>query len=115
LPDIVKAIRTRANALPATEMNPDPTNAVDVSDYIMAERAREFAFEGKRWYDILRNAKRNKYAHIQYMLDIVTKIAPPALQQIMLNKFKDVRSHYLPINLYEIQTDSKLIQNPYYQ
>jgi starch-binding outer membrane protein, SusD/RagB family len=113
--DIVKAIRTRANALPATEMNPDPTNAVDVSDYIMAERAREFAFEGKRWYDILRNAKRNKYAHIQYMLDIVTKIAPPALQQIMLNKFKDVRSHYLPINLYEIQTDSKLIQNPYYQ
>jgi hypothetical protein len=96
-------------------MNPDPTSAVDVTDYIMAERAREFAFEGKRWYDILRNSKRNNYAHLQYMIDMVIKVAPPALQQLMLNKCKDVRSHYLPINLYEIQTDSKLIQNPYYQ
>jgi hypothetical protein len=96
-------------------MNPDPTSAVDVTDYIMAERAREFAFEGKRWYDVLRNAKRNNYAHLQYMIDMVILIAPPAMQQLMLNKFKDVRSHYLPINLYELQTDSKLVQNPFYQ
>jgi len=33
----------------------------------------------------------------------------------MLNKYKDVRSHYLPINSYELQTDSKLVQNPFYQ
>jgi len=113
--DLVKVIRTRANALLATEMSPDPNSPVDVCDYIMAERAREFAFEGKRWYDILRNSKRNNYAHIQYMLDAITKVAPPAMQQIMLNKYKDVRSHYLPINLYELQTDALLIQNPFYQ
>ncbi|MDP4289567.1 MAG: RagB/SusD family nutrient uptake outer membrane protein [Bacteroidota bacterium] len=113
--DLVKVIRNRANALQATEKAPDPTSAVDVCDYIMDERAREFAFEGKRWFDILRNAKRNNYAHLQYLLDIITKIAPPALQQSMVSKYSDVRSHYLPINLYELQTDSKLIQNPFYQ
>lgn len=113
--DLVKVIRERASALVATERTPDPTSAVEVSDYIMEERAREFAFEGKRWYDILRNAKRNKYAHVQYMLDIVTKSAPPDRQQYILNKYKDVRSHYLPINLYELQTDKNLVQNPFYQ
>jgi len=113
--DLVKVIRERANALPATEKSPDPISSVEVSDYIMEERAREFAFEGKRWYDILRNSKRNNYAHIQYMIDIVTKSAPPDRQQYILNKYKDVRSHYLPIHIYELQTDKNLVQNPFYQ
>jgi hypothetical protein len=81
----------------------------------MDERAREFAFEGKRWFDILRNSKRNNYAHIQYLIDIVTKSAPSDRQQYILNKYKDTRSHYLPINLYELQTDKNLVQNPFYQ
>jgi len=113
--DLVNVIRTRANALPATLMNPDPTSAVDVTDYIMAERQREFAFEGKRWFDILRNAKRNNYAHLDYLLSIETDIAPSDKQTFIINKYKDVRSHYLPINIYEIQTDKNLIQNPFYQ
>jgi hypothetical protein len=113
--NLVKVIRDRANALPATAKSPDPLSSVDVTDYIMEERAREFAFEGKRWYDMLRNAKRNNYAHIQYLLDIITKIAAGDRQQYMLNKYKDVRSHFLPINLYELQTDKNLVQNPFYQ
>jgi hypothetical protein len=113
--DLVKVIRDRANALPGTEKSPDPASAVNVSDYVMEERAREFAFEGKRWYDILRNSKRNNYAHIQYLLDIVTKIAPGDRQQYILNKYKDVRSHFLPIYIYELQTDKNLVQNPFYQ
>jgi hypothetical protein len=112
---LVKEIRDRANALAATERSPDPSSASEISDYIMEERAREFAFEGKRWYDILRNAKRNNYANLQYMLDIITKIAPGDRQLSMLNKYMDVRSHYLPIYLYELQTDKNLVQNPFYQ
>lgn len=112
---LVKVIRSRANALIGTAKSPDPNSSIEVSDYIMEERAREFAFEGKRWYDILRNAKRNNYEHIQYLLDIVTKAAPADRQQSILNKYKDVRSHYLPINLYELQTDKNLVQNPFYQ
>jgi len=113
--DLVKVIRDRANALPGTLMNPDPTSAVDVTDYIMAERQREFAFEGKRWFDILRNAKRKNYAHLDYLLSIETDIAPSDKQTFIINKYKDIRSHYLPINIYEIQTDKNLVQNPFYQ
>jgi hypothetical protein len=113
--DLVKVMRDRANALPGTALSPDPLSPTEVTDYIMAERAREFAFEGKRWYDILRNSKRNNYAHIQYLLDIVTKVAPGDRQQYILNKYKDVRSHYLPIYIYELQTDKNLVQNPFYQ
>jgi len=113
--DLVQELRKRANALPGTAKSPDINSPVEVTDYIMEERAREFAFEGKRWYDILRNAKRNNYAHIQYLIDIVTKTAPIDRQQSILNKYKDVRSHYLPINLYELQTDKNLVQNPFYQ
>lgn len=112
---LVKVIRDRASALTYTSKSPDPANPYDVCDYIMEERAREFAFEGKRWYDILRNAKRNNYEHLQYMLEIVVKVAPADRQLSILNKYMDVRSHYLPINLYELQTDKNLVQNPFYQ
>ena len=112
---LVNVIRYRANALIATAKSPDPNTPIEVSDYIMEERAREFAFEGKRWYDILRNSKRNNYENIQFLLDIVVKTAPSDKQQSILSKYKDVRSHYLPINLYELQTDKNLEQNPFYQ
>jgi hypothetical protein len=113
--DLVKVIRDRANALPLTAQTPLATDQQAISDYIIAERAREFAFEGKRWYDILRNAKRNNYSNLPFLLEIELNIAPSDKQQFILNKYKDVRSHYLPINLYELQTDKKLVQNPFYQ
>lgn len=113
--DLVTTIRTRAGAIDGTSESPDPGSAIDVSNYILNERAREFAFEGKRWYDILRHAKRNNYAHLEIMLDMVAMTAPGSMQQSIINKYKDVRSHYLPINQYELQADKKLVQNPYYQ
>ena len=116
--DLVNVIRKRANALDLTSPAANGVTATDpnaLSDYIMQERAREFAFEGKRWYDMLRNAKRNNYANLKWLLDIEQYIADPDKQQFIVNKYKDVRSHYLPINYYELQTDKKLVQNPFYQ
>lgn len=94
---------------------PDATNTQNISQYIFEERAREFAFEGKRWYDILRNAKRNNYANEKLLLDIVSASADPSKQQTVINKYKDHRSHYFPIYSYELQTNKALIQNPFYQ
>ncbi len=113
--DLVNAIRRRAHALDATNTNPDPTDQNALGDYILAERAREFAFEGKRWYDILRNAKRNNYARIDILLNMVARSAPPELQQSAINKYRNPDSHYFPIYAYEIQTDPNLIQNPFYK
>ena len=103
-----------ANALPATALTPDPADVNAVSDYILAERAREFAFEGKRWFDLLRFAKRNNYARLDILLDLVTRSVPSDRQQSAIAKFKDFNSHYLPINSGELQDDPNLVQNPFY-
>ena len=112
---IVKTIRERAKALPFTDKNPDPNDLNAVTDFILEERAREFAFEGKRWYDILRHAKRSNYKRIDILLEMVARSVPPDRQQSALAKYKDFNSHYLPIFQYELQTDKNLVQNPFYK
>ena len=113
--DLVAAIRQRAHALPSTAQAIDPSNTEGVCDYILEERAREFAFEGKRWYDLLRHAKRNNYKRLDILLNMVSITVPGNLQQSAIAKFKDPNSHYFPIYQYELQTDKNLVQNPFYK
>jgi len=113
--DIIQTIRTRANALPGSAMVVDPTDKNGVTNYLLDERAREFAFEGKRWYDLLRNARRNNYERLDLLLDIVSTTAAAEYQQAAIVKFRDKRSHYFPVFLYELQTNKALVQNPFYQ
>jgi len=113
--DLVNVIRTRANALSTTLEFPDVASPAAVSEYILRERSREFAFEGKRWFDILRNAKRNNYARLDLITEMVAKIAAPDRQQSIITKYRDPRSHYFPIHLNELQANKLLEQNPFYQ
>ncbi|TCC87374.1 RagB/SusD family nutrient uptake outer membrane protein [Pedobacter frigiditerrae] len=117
--ELVNKVRVGRNALSyvadKTIENPDPANTENVSLYVFDERAREFAFEGKRWYDILRFAKRNNYANEKILLNIVSASAQPNKQQTVINKYKDHRSHYFPVYSYELQTNKALVQNPFYQ
>jgi starch-binding outer membrane protein, SusD/RagB family len=113
--NIINFIRQRAGALAQTAQVVDPGDAEAVCDYILEERAREFAYEGKRWYDLLRHAKRSNYKRLNILLDMVSKTVPGSLQQSAVGKFKDPNSHYLPIFQYELQTDKNLVQNPFYK
>jgi starch-binding outer membrane protein, SusD/RagB family len=113
--DIVNRIRQRAHALSSTAQNVDPSNTEALCEYILEERAREFAFEGKRWYDVLRNAKRNNYKRLDILLNMVSTTVPGNLQQSAIAKTKDPNSHYFPIYQYELQTDKNLVQNPFYK
>jgi hypothetical protein len=114
--DIVYRIRQRGHALSATDTKPGAEDKNEVADFILAERAREFAFEGKRWYDVLRNSKRNNYERLDdVLLKMIAKTVPVDRQQSALAKYRDHNSHYSPIYLYELQTDKNLVQNPFYQ
>ncbi|OLY92799.1 Starch-binding associating with outer membrane [Cnuella takakiae] len=113
--DIVYTIRQRAGALAATDRNPDAQDKVGITDFILEERAREFAYEGKRWYDVLRHAKRDNYSRLQLLLDLIANSVPADRQQSAIAKAKDKNSHYFPIYIYELQTDKNLVQNPFYK
>lgn len=111
---LVKIIRQRAHAFDFNGTM-DSTSKDGMEEYILQERQREFAFEGKRWFDVLRNAKRNNYQHLDYLLKMAAISVPPERQQAALSKLKDPNSHYMPIFLYELQTDKLLVQNPFYK
>ncbi len=120
---LLKIIRDRASALEATETyetdpaDPDYTENItpeDLAKFVLDERAREFAYEGKRWFDLLRNAKRNDYAQRGLLFDAVVSTASPESQQSAVAKLLDNDSHYLPIYFNELETNKKLVQNPFY-
>ena len=113
--DLITEIRTRANALPDTEQSPSVDDVNGLTDYLVAERAREFAFEGKRWYDLLRNAKRNNFARLDLLIDAAIRSVPSEYANGAVSKLKDPNSLYFPIPLSEIQHDPLLVQNPFYK
>lgn len=113
--NLVTVIRQRAGAPEATNNAPDIANKEELSLFILEERAREFAFEGKRWYDVLRYVKRNNYANIKYLQDMVATIVPASSVRIAQAKMLDHNSHYFPIYFYELQTNKQLVQNPFYK
>lgn len=113
--EIVAKIRESRAANYLTEEQLSGADKNGVRLYILAERARELAFEGKRWFDILRNARKENYKYIDIILDVAIKTAPANQQQSILAKLRDTNSHYLPINEYELNTNKALVQNPFYK
>ena len=113
--DLIYTVRTRANALAATDLTPAPSDKNLIQDFILLERSREFCFEGKRWFDVLRNAKRNNYQRLSILLNMVAISVPSNMQQSAQTKMQDRNSHYLPVYLYELQTNKLLVQNPFYK
>ncbi|GGF23234.1 RagB/SusD family nutrient uptake outer membrane protein [Echinicola rosea] len=112
--EIVAEIRERGGAIQATEESPSPSSANDVIRYVLRERARELAFEGKWWFDLLRVSKMDDYANLDLMLDAAITNAPETNLSTILNQLRDTRSHYLPIYNVELNANPLLEQNPYY-
>jgi hypothetical protein len=111
---LVKTIRKRAHASKLTSMDLEVSDIRSMTDYILTERLREFAFEGKRWYDVLRMARRNNYERIDILIEMVIRSAPADRQITIKNKYLDTLSHYLPIYYTELQANPALIQNEFY-
>ncbi len=83
-------------------------------DIIMEERARELAFEGKRWFDLMRMGRRNDYARKTELINIMVRNAPSTQKRILQTKLTNPLSWYLPIWETELERNKNLVQNPYY-
>jgi starch-binding outer membrane protein, SusD/RagB family len=107
---IINTIRERANVVPISL-----GNSVSVfEDAIMEERALELAFEGKRWFDLLRMGRRNNFARKDKLVEIIIKNVPSTQKRILSAKLTNPLGWYLPIYKGEIERNKNLVQNPYY-
>ena len=112
---LVEVIRDRAGATETTAL--EVTGEIDgkaLEAHILEEEAREFMYEGKRWFDVIRNAKRNNYTNANYLTQIVPYSVITDKSFSVQVKYKDPNSWYMPLPESNIKTNSLLEQNPFY-
>jgi len=121
--ELVKRIRERANAVETAATNMQTLSRKSLEKLILEERAREFLFEGKRWYDVLRFAKRNNYGganreNLDYLINLAIYSAPPEKAASLKEKYQAEPFpwfHYWPIHTNAVEINKKLVQNEYFR
>lgn len=111
--EVVGRLRERAGyTIPLSA----PENRQEALNMLMDERQREFVAEGKRWFDILRVARRNNWEYKDYLLSALLDGIPAKDRPMWEAKLSDVNSYYLPIHKDEIDANAGMLkQNPYYE
>lgn len=113
----INVVRSRAETTQLKEDDVLTMSERDLLLLILNERKKEFVAEGKRWYDLVRIAKKNNYTtYKQTVIDILLENVPMAEKAIYQTKLSNPYSLYLPIYKNEIDMGKGvLVQNPAYQ
>lgn len=108
--ELLNEIRVRANMNPLVIAN----SADAYEDAIMDERAVELAFEGKRWFDLLRMGRRNNFKRKAKLIDLIVANVPSTQKRILSARLTNPLGWYLPIAKSEMERNKNLVQNTYY-
>jgi hypothetical protein len=84
----------------------------DLEKLLLRERQRELMFEGKRWFDLMRLARRadSPTPLLNYVLKKFT-----GNSSIQFTKMSVMDALYLPIHTDELKANTALEQNPFYE
>lgn len=107
---LVNDIRIRARMEPISISD----SRIDFEDAIMDERAVEFAFEGKRYFDLMRLGRRNNFERKNDFIEVIIQQAPSTQKLVLASKLSNPLGWYLPIYENELEKNENLVQNPYY-
>jgi tetratricopeptide (TPR) repeat protein len=80
---------------------------------VLEERQREFMFEGKRWFDLLRFARREGNSETMLTKYLMRKFDANS-QGVIKSKLLNMDALYMPIHNSELTRNTALVQNPYY-
>ncbi|MDR1120948.1 MAG: RagB/SusD family nutrient uptake outer membrane protein [Dysgonamonadaceae bacterium] len=84
-------------------------------DLVLDERQREFLFEGKRYFDLLRRIKREGTQSNIVSKYLMRKYEAQGLEATTVrSKINDKDAIYMPINETEVKNNPLLKQNPFY-
>jgi hypothetical protein len=103
----LNAIRTRMSLAAAAVTVTSSTEAIE--DAIFNERALELAFEGKRWYDLVRLARRGRP---EVLINAVTGRMPAAKQAAVAAALANPKHWYLPYHAKELKRNPALKPKP---
>ena len=94
----------------------DITESIDqYRESLLNERAKEYAMEGRRWFDVLRFARRNNFADKNKITNIIlSKFSNPNDLERLKARIKDTMFYYLPIPQKDMDVNKELVQNPFY-
>ena len=109
---LVNIINKRARVDSTYIINPlsQPRDIESAIQLVLDERSRELAFEGKRWYDLVRKALReNTVDNIKFVADKLTSNV-----SALKNKMQSIDNLFMPIHIDELRFNKKLVQNPAY-
>ena len=80
-------------------------------DLLFDERRREFMFEGKRWFDLVRRSRRD--GNTTYLINAV-RSKYPENATVATGKLQNMDAIYWPYNYDELSVNPNLVQNPAY-
>ena len=102
--------------------NPELTNGelkletynskLEMEKLLLRERQRELMFEGNRWFDLMRLARRAD-SPAPLLNYVAKKYAGNA--SVQSSKMSVMDALYLPIHTDELKANTALIQNPFYE
>ena len=103
-------VRERANVEPLRLSN----DVQAFEEAILTERAKELAYEGKRWFDLLRMGRRNNYANKDKLIEILVQDVPSTQKLVQKAKLSNPLGWFMPIHIDEIERNREITQNPFY-